>query len=117
MDKEFTLVTGRTREQAIGMHKGKSSPEYRRATTYVEMNPEDMMRLHVAAGDTVCLRSSVGNAELTVAVGTLPPGLLFVPLGHAVNALVPGETQGTGMPSFKSLRVEVSVTDEPSPRP
>src|SRR5665811_1775743 len=43
----LTLITGRTREQAIGMHKGKGSSEYRRATSLVQMNPDDMERLEI----------------------------------------------------------------------
>ncbi|MFH0916483.1 MAG: molybdopterin dinucleotide binding domain-containing protein [bacterium] len=107
MSERLTLITGRTRDQAIGLHRGKSSPEYVRATTFVEMNPEDMARLKVEDGGSVRLRTAAGEVELSVRAGALPPGLLFIPMGAPANRLVAVDTQGTGMPSFKELIVEV----------
>lgn len=40
----------------------------------------------------------------------LPEDVVFMPMGPTVNLLVGSETEGTGMPSFKGLKVEVSVT-------
>lgn len=104
----LTLITGRTREQAIGMHKGKDSIDYRRATELAEMNLEDMERLRIQDGDSVRLRTESGHVELKVKAGSLSPGLVFVPMGPSANALVATETQGTGMPSFKGIEVEVA---------
>lgn len=103
----LNLITARTRKQAIGLHKGKSSPEYHDATAIVEMNPEDMARLGIPDGGPAVLRTVEGEVQLTAHSGSLPPGLVFVPLGTAVNVLIGVETQGTGMPSFKGLQVEV----------
>jgi formylmethanofuran dehydrogenase subunit D len=105
----FTLITGRTRNQAIGMHKGKDSPEYLAATAVVEMNPDDMARLSIEDGDSARLRSADGEVELTAHAGSLPAGMVFVPMGTLANALVSIETQGTGMPSFKGLSVDVEL--------
>lgn len=106
----LTLITGRTREQAIGMHKGKGSSEYRRATSLVQMNPDDMERLEIEDGSLVQLRTEAGQVELVVEVGSLPPGLVFVPMGPSANVLVAVETEGTGMPSFKGIEVELVPT-------
>jgi len=111
VSERLTLISGRTRKQAIGMHKGKDSPEYHAATELVEMNPEDMARLGVADGGRLTLRTEVGEIAMTVQAGTLPAGLVFVPMGTAVNGLVGAETLGTGMPSFKGLTVEVEVVE------
>lgn len=107
MGEPLTLITGRTREQAIGMHKGKASSEYRDATEYVEMNADDMAFLRIQEGGMVRLRTAVGEVELRAQAGPLPRGLVFVPMGSAANVLVDVETQGTGMPSFKGLHVTV----------
>ena len=111
MSERLTLITGRTRDQAIGLHKGKSSPEYRQATSFVEMNPKDMARLGVQDGGSVLLRTAAGEVELSAHAGTLPPGLVFIPMGASANRLVAVETQGTGMPSFKGLIVEVTSAE------
>lgn len=107
MRQRLTLISGRTRKQAIGMHKGKQSPEYLAAIEVVEMNPEDMARLGIAEGARATLRTEAGEIALTAHEGALPAGLVFVPMGTIVNGLVGTETLGTGMPSFKGLSVEI----------
>ena len=112
MSERLTMITGRTRKQAIGMHKGKDSPEYREATALVEMNPEDMARLNIEEGGQALLRTAEGEVELTAHAGSLPVGLVFVPMGTLVNRLIGTETLGTGMPSFKGQKVDVSPVAE-----
>lgn len=41
MSERLTMITGRTRKQAVGMHKGKDSPEYHEAIALVETNLDD----------------------------------------------------------------------------
>lgn len=106
------MITGRTRKQAIGLHKGKSSPEYLEATAVVEMNGDDMARLAIADGGLARLSTPEGQVELRARAGDLPAGIVFVPMGTIVNALIGAETLGTGMPSFKGLRVEVAPAGE-----
>ena len=108
MSEPLTLITGRTRKQAIGMHKGKDSPEYREATALVEMNPEDMARLDIEDGGQALLRTAEGEIEVTAHAGSLPEGLVFVPMGTLVNKLIGTETLGTGMPSFKGQTVDIT---------
>ena len=107
MSENFTLVTGRTVKQASGMHKGKLTEAYRRAVTVVEMNPEDMACLGIAEGQVVRLRTSTGQVEAPAHAGALPPKMVFVPMGPVANELIGSETDGTGMPTFKGLAVEV----------
>ncbi len=107
MSENFILVTGRTVKQANGMHKGKDTDKYRRAVTVVEMNPEDMARLGIAEGRVVQLRTPAGKVEAPVQAGALPPKMVFIPMGPVANELVGPETDGTGMPTFKGLTVEV----------
>ena len=109
MSGDFKLVTGRTIKQADGLHKGKDSDAYRRSTTLVEMNEEDMVRLGIAEGEVVRLRTAAGQVEVPVRKGDLPPNMVFVPMGPAANALVGPDTEGTGMPIFKGLSVEIEL--------
>jgi formylmethanofuran dehydrogenase subunit D len=108
VSEHLVLITGRTRKQAIGMHKGKSSSEYLEATAIIEMNPDDMARLAIADGGLTRLSTSEGEVQLRAQAGDLPAGLVFVPMGTLVNGLIGTDTAGTGMPSFKGLRVEVA---------
>jgi formylmethanofuran dehydrogenase subunit D len=113
VSERFTLISGRTRKQAIGMHKGKDSPEYHAATEIVEMNPDDMVRLGIAEGGRATLRTEAGEVALTAHEGALPAGLVFVPMGTAINGVIGTQTFNTGMPSFKGLSVEVEPAAAP----
>ena len=110
MSENFILITGRTREQAHGLHKGKDSEAYREATSLVEMCPEDMARLAVEKGQMVRLRTTSEQVEVPVRAGTLPSGMLFIPMGPVANRLIETETEGTGMPAFKGLTVRMELT-------
>jgi len=107
MEELFTLISGRTKKQADGLHKGAGSPEHITATSLVEISGADMTRLGVTEGQTVRLVSSAGFVEIPAFKADLPAGLLFMPMGPAANTLVEAETFGVGMPSFKGQQVKV----------
>jgi len=107
LGENFILITGRTVKQATGLHKGKDSDAYRRATALVEMNAADMARLGIGEGQVVRLRSATGQVEMPAHTGTVPSKMVFVPMGPVANSLIGPETEGTGMPSFKGLTVEI----------
>ena len=107
MSKRFTLITGRTPAQGKGLHQGKDSEAYRRATTLVEMNSDDMAHLSIEDGQVVRVRTSTGQVEVPVRTGQLPPGLLFMPMGPTANVLIGSDTECTGMPPSKGLMAEV----------
>ena len=110
MNEDFILITGRTREQANGLHKGKDSEAYRAATALVEMCPEDMARLAIEEGQIVRLRTMSNQVEVPVKAGALPSGMLFIPMGPMANLLIETETEGTGMPAFKGPTVKMEMT-------
>ncbi len=107
MENIFTLITGRTKGQADGLHKGAGSPDYIKATSFVEICREDMNRLGITEGQIVLIRSDSGQVEAPVRTASLPSGIIFIPMGPTANRLVGTETFGTGMPSFKGQSVEV----------
>ncbi|MEA3339360.1 MAG: molybdopterin dinucleotide binding domain-containing protein [Chloroflexota bacterium] len=111
MSEGFTLITGRTFEQGKALHQGKGLEPYHRATSLVEMNPQDMAHLGIEEGQTVWVRTAVGQQKFAIRNSQfeIPPGLLFIPLGTAANALVGADTEGTGMPLFKGLAAEVEL--------
>jgi formylmethanofuran dehydrogenase subunit D len=107
LEKKFILITGRTTKQAIGMHKGKSSPEYKTAINRAEMNMEDMLKLGIADGQMVRLKNFDRAVDIPVFKAELPSGMIFMPMGPVANCLIPANTRGTGMPPYKEQMVEV----------
>ncbi len=107
MEDFFTLITGRTKGQAQGLHIGAGSPAHLAATSFIEICPEDMTRLGIKDGQIVRLRSDTGLVEALARTGSLPSGLVFIPMGPTANALVGTDTFGTGMPLFKGQRVKL----------
>jgi formylmethanofuran dehydrogenase subunit D len=112
---KFLLNTGRTAAQGAGLDH-KSGPEYREATSVCRMNPVDLMDLEIEADERIRATGPAGSIVLRVAASDeIPQGTVFVPLGPYANAVVGGETHGTGMPDYKSVEVEIEPTDDPVP--
>ena len=111
MARPFILITGRTTKQGRTIHLGKEAKEYVEEISALEMNPADMEALKVKEGDRVRMRTPHGSSVVRCKKGTVPPGLLFVAYGQFVNVLVGPDTQGTGMPDTKGIKVEVERDD------
>lgn len=110
MAEVFVLIPGRTSRQGTALNEGKFSAEYVAETSTLQMNPDDMVRLGLKAGDRVRLRSEQGQIELpcvAAKAGELPLGVLFLPYGDQSSRLMGGDTHGTGMPNSKSFDVEL----------
>jgi formylmethanofuran dehydrogenase subunit D len=105
----FVLITGRTTQQADALHQRGDAQAFRDATALVEMNEEDMACLDVQQGQQVAIRTEAGRIEVPVQTGNLPRGMLFMPMGPTANVLIQAETEGSGMPGFKGLAVEIEV--------
>ena len=110
MSETYILIPGRTARQGTTLNEGKQSVGYLEETSTLFMNPDDMARLGLKAGDRVRLRSEQGQVEIpcqAAKVGELPPGLLFLPYGDQSSRLMTGDTHGTGMPTSKGFDVEL----------
>ncbi len=106
---EIILVTGRTRRQGVGLELGKLSETYFEATTQVRLDPTDIEKLGVEAGDTVDVKTEHGNVILKVVVAPRPSvGIAFIPYGPWANLLIGSETDSTGMPTMKGLKATIS---------
>jgi formylmethanofuran dehydrogenase subunit D len=106
---EVILLTGRTRRQGVGLELGKLSEVYFEATTQVRLDPADIEKLGVEAGDTVEVRTEHGNVILTAVVAPRPSaGIAFIPYGPWANLLIGGETESTGMPTMKGLKATIN---------
>lgn len=110
--REFSLVTGRTLAQGVSMEsEGKLSERYSQAVAILEMNSTDISRLGIT--DRVKVIGEGGSVVLPVKVNdNLPPGTIFAPMGPWINFIMSSLTDGTGMPSLKSVKVSLEVTNE-----
>jgi formylmethanofuran dehydrogenase subunit D len=108
----FILVPGRSTDQGTSVGD-KSSARYREVTRTLRVNPADLARLGLRAGDRVRLRAGHAEIEVTCASAgdELPSGMLFIAYGPESSRLLSGETQGTGMPDSKGIEVELIVSD------
>jgi formylmethanofuran dehydrogenase subunit D len=104
-----TLISGRSLGQARGKVAGKFSEEYQHNVAICEFNPDDLKSLGIEAGQNVRLTTRNGSVVLkaTVASQQVQRGIVFAPYGPWINSIIPSETSGTGMPSFKGIEVEV----------
>ncbi len=110
MAETMMLIAGRSSKQGTALNEGKFKQNYIDVTNTVEMNEEDMARLGLQNGDSVRLRSSMGETVVQCKGrknADLPSGLLFIAYGPPSSLLMGGETAGTGMPISKNLDVTV----------
>ena len=109
MSETFILIPGRTSKQGCGISEGKFTEGYQAEINTLQVNPDDMERLELAAGDTVRLVTETGR-QIDVAIKAskgdeLPAGLLFIGYGDLSSKLMEGETHGSGMPTSKGFDV------------
>jgi len=111
---QVSLVTGRTIDQGCGKEHGKLSKEYTESVAICEINPEDMKSLKVHDGDRVKVATEYGSVVVTARKSRRirSPGTIFIPYGPWANLILASDTDGTGMPLLKGVRVDVEPTDE-----
>ena len=111
--KLFVLNTGRSLTQGISMEsEGKWSKKYFDAVAIAEMNPDDISDLSVK--DRVKVYNEYGVVVLRVRPNNgIPKGQVFIPMGPWANMLTDPNTDATGMPHLKGVKVFVESTDEP----
>jgi len=73
----------------------------------VELNQADMARSGLSDGDRARLKTEYGTAEFECRHGDIPEGLAFVAFGSACNQLIGGETDASGMPDSKHVKVDI----------
>ncbi len=107
-----TLITGRSTKQGTGISTGKAHPDYREATTVIELNTADMLRSGLNDGDQAIIKTEFGAVEVKCHRGDVPEGLAFIAFGPSCNQLIGGETYASGTPDSKHLNVELERVAE-----
>ncbi len=103
------LISGRTSQQGVGLEVGKTSEEYFKSVSYIELNTGDAGSLGIGEGDPVKIETAHGSVVVSAKLSDkLEPGTSFFPYGLWANQVFGSETGGTGMPNFKGIEAEVS---------
>lgn len=104
--KRVTLITGRTTKQGEAIHL-KETRQFQDEVSIVQMNAADIQALGLQEGDRVRLSTPYGSTSTGFKRTDVPAGLVFIPFGKLINRIIGNDTQGTGMPDFKGIQVEV----------
>jgi formylmethanofuran dehydrogenase subunit D len=114
MSLRVTLLSGRSLGQAKGKVTGKFSDEYLRNVAVCELDGEDLRSLGISPGQNVKVTTKTGSVVVTATIASQASGrgVVFMPYGPWVNMVIPAETYGTGMPSFKGIEAEVTAAPD-----
>jgi formylmethanofuran dehydrogenase subunit D len=110
---EVTLISGRTSQQGSGLEVGKTSDEYFRSTSYVELSAVDAEVLGLEEGLPVEVSTDHGSVVVTGRIAKeLDGGLAFFPYGPWANRVFGSATGGTGMPAYKGISASLREARE-----
>lgn len=105
------LLTGRTINQGVALEGGKTTKENVRAAAICAFDKEDFKELDCLVGTPVKVISDYGEVVVysTISEEGPHPGIIFIPLGPWANQVVNPDSQSTGTPTYKGIRVKVEV--------
>jgi ferredoxin-nitrate reductase len=115
-EKEFVLITGRTKKQWHTMTRTGLVSELLKdeEEPYLLMNRNEANEIQINEWDKVKVSNELGSLELTVRFGELAPNHLFAPFGYsqtAINTLVPAvHDPFSFQTALKSARVFLNIT-------
>jgi formylmethanofuran dehydrogenase subunit D len=111
---DIILNTGGTAFQGAVIKGGrKFTDEYTQEAAYCDINPEDftelgkpwLVKVTNEYGDSVILRAKKTDRQQR--------GEIFIPRGPWANIVVTIETESTGSPAYKNLKVQIEKGDGP----
>jgi formylmethanofuran dehydrogenase subunit D len=101
---KVTLISGRTSQQGVGLEVGKTSDQYFKSVSYVEVSAEDAEAMGLEDGKPVEVATPHGSVVVAGRVSKgLEVGMAFFPYGPWANQVFGSETDGTGMPAYKGV--------------
>jgi formylmethanofuran dehydrogenase subunit D len=101
---KVTLISGRTSQQGVGLEVGKTSDQYFKSVSYVDVSAEDAEALGLEDGKPVEVATPHGSVVVAGRISKgLDEGMAFFPYGLWANQVFGSETDGTGMPAYKGI--------------
>lgn len=107
------LISGRTTRQGVGLEIGKTSDDYFKSVSYIEISNIDAGKIGLNEEDIVSVKTRYGSINVFSRFSDdLESGIAFIPYGPWANRLFGSSTDGTGMPSFKGITAEIQKAIE-----
>lgn len=103
---DVLVLTGRTIDQGRGKEMGKTSDVYRKDTSQVQIDPEDMKALGLRRNANVRVATDFGSVILRAvkSIRGPHPKMVFISYGPWASIVSDPETHGSGMPSLKGMQ-------------
>ncbi|MFW9871222.1 MAG: molybdopterin dinucleotide binding domain-containing protein [Candidatus Thorarchaeota archaeon] len=102
------VTSGRTLKQGRGMEIGKLSSEYFEEVSVCEMDKVTFEALGIEEGDPIRVETIHGKVVVKSRLDRrAEPGVVFIPCGPYANAITGTDTEGTGMPDYKSIEAQL----------
>ena len=103
---DVLVLTGRTIDQGRGKEMGKTSDVYRKDTSQVQIDPEDMKALGLRRNANVRVTTDFGSVILRAikSIRGPHPKMVFISYGPWASMVSDPETHGSGMPSLKGMQ-------------
>ena len=111
---QVTLITGRTIEQGVGKEQGKASATYAESVAVCYVDPQDLKKLKVKENTNVLISTEHGSVVVRCAKSMRGPhsGIVFVPYGPWINAVISPDTDSIGMPSLKGIAAQIEPASD-----
>ena len=107
---ELILTTGRSLKQGIAMEKSKLGESYELEAGGIELDVNDANSIGASKGDILNVQSDFGQLYLPCRLSrNQHPGIAFIPMGPWANSLIDPQTHGSGMPSYKNIKIQISL--------
>ncbi len=113
---KVTLISGRTSQQGVALEVGKTSDQYFKSVSYVEVSAEDAEAMGMDDGNPVEVATPHGSVVVSGRVSKgLEKGMIFFPYGPWANQVFGSETEGTGMPAYKGIEATLEPVEADVP--
>ncbi len=105
----LNIITQHSIGKEVATEGGKTTPEYLRSGSIIEMNPEDMKKLGIQANTNVLVKSEAGEVIVTAIEPTrfCPPGLAHIRQGAWSDQVLPQRTHSAKTPQYSGLPVTI----------
>lgn len=111
---EIKITTYRDIFQAEAMERDRFGEEYKMLSAAISISKIDMQKMGLKPKDRVKISNNYGSiiVEAKETRKDEPGGLAFMVNSPWSNSLVPGDTQGKGIPEFKNINAKISLSKE-----
>lgn len=107
---KLKVITYRDVFQDSAKESSRFGDEYEKLSAIIRLDPKDISKLAIKEGDTVFVKNGFGKVVVRAQKSGYEqphPGIAYMVNGPWSNALVPDETDGTGVPRFKDFEATV----------